>query len=287
MISKFKIKKVGSIITISLFILLFPLLQSQVFQSIGITHFLYNLKCDITTDCIREPGAGGFLWAESQNPVKKEYLHQNFDKKSGSLPLEKAKKGLNFDFKKPEVEDMPNATWLLVKTILILSLFVAGFIFVFRFVVKKSRNVIIGQDLIQVISNVPISQGKFLQIVDIAGSIYVLGVSDQNISMITEISDQAILNRLKVEGSKILHNKEKVNFLDLVNRFLGSGKISFPSTFFSKKDEGSKAEFTGPASKMDAASEYHEKEALATNFMMNHRNRLQALKDQAKKRRGM
>ena len=53
-------------------------------------------------------------------------------------------------------------------------------------------------DLVQVVATVPLMQGRFLQIVDLAGQLLVLGVSDSGVTLVQQIDDARIGDRIRL-----------------------------------------------------------------------------------------
>ncbi|MCU0820855.1 MAG: flagellar biosynthetic protein FliO [Spirochaetes bacterium] len=106
-----------------------------------------------------------------------------------------------YDYEKPVIEEESYAG-LIFKTIIILGMLVGGFYYFFRFVTKKTGIHALGQEVIKILSIVPIGQNKFLQVVDIAGRILVLGVTDANISIITEVEGRDDIDRIRLLSSK-------------------------------------------------------------------------------------
>ena len=80
-------------------------------------------------------------------------------------------------------------------------------------------------------SNVLLSQtignGKFLQVVFVAGKYLVLGVTNDNISIITEVTDPKEIDRLEII-SNTRKAEEGDDFIDISSRFL--------KNFFTKKE---------------------------------------------------
>ncbi|MFW5770304.1 MAG: FliO/MopB family protein [Spirochaetota bacterium] len=113
---------------------------------------------------------------------------------------ETGEKGL-YDYEEPSTEEQSYG-WLIFKTILILGTLVAGFYFFFQYVTKKAGIQTVGQNVVQVLSIVPVGQNKFLQVVDMAGKILVLGVSDNNINLITEIHEKDEIDRIRLLSSR-------------------------------------------------------------------------------------
>jgi len=104
------------------------------------------------------------------------------------------------DFK-PQVEE-ESAVWMIVKTIFVLALFAGGFYMFFKFVSQKAGLHISGQEAIQILSTVSLGTNKFVQIVDVAGKVFLLGVSDSSINLLTEIKDREDIDRIRLLSSR-------------------------------------------------------------------------------------
>jgi flagellar protein FliO/FliZ len=106
-----------------------------------------------------------------------------------------------YAFEKPSVEEESYA-WLIIKTIIVLGALIGGFYYFFRFVTRKAGIQILGRDVVQVLSIVPLGQNKFLQVVELAGRVLVLGVSENSITLITEVKDRDEIDRIRLQSSK-------------------------------------------------------------------------------------
>jgi len=123
------------------------------------------------------------------------------DAKEKQQEGEESGEGGLYDYQEPTAEEQSYG-WLIVKTIFILGVLVAGFYFFFQYVTRKTGIQSIGQEVVQVLSVVPVGQNKFLQVVDVAGKILVLGISDNNINLITEVKDRDEIDRIRLLSSK-------------------------------------------------------------------------------------
>lgn len=144
------------------------------------------------------------------NPLKKEYSDEDF---------------------KPVVEE-ESYSWLIFKTVLIMSLIVAGFYYFLKYVTRKTAVRVLGQDAIQVLSMVPIGQNKYLQIVDLAGKLFVLGIAENSINLITEIRDRDEIDRIRLLSTKSSGENSK-GFQEYISRHLGG----FLGRFNEKRSE--------------------------------------------------
>lgn len=104
------------------------------------------------------------------------------------------------DFK-PQVEE-ESVAWMIIKTILVLALFVGGFYMFFKFVSQKAGLHVSGESAIQILSTVSVGTNKFVQIIDVAGKVFLLGVSDSSINLLTEIKDREDIDRIRLLSSR-------------------------------------------------------------------------------------
>ncbi len=173
---------------------------------------------------------------KSDDPTKKKE-----DPPKDAKEKAAADKGTIYDYEKPTAEEESYA-WLIFKTLFILGLLVGGFYYFFRFVTKKAGVHVLGRDVVHVLSVVPLAQNKFLQVVDLAGRIIVLGVSDNNINIITEITDRDEIDRIRLLSSKSSPVSEN-NFQDFLVKQLGS--IGQLGRFFRRSAGGGRDGDTG------------------------------------------
>ena len=103
------------------------------------------------------------------------------------------------DFR-PQVEE-DSAAWMIIKTILVLGLFIGGFYMFFKFVSQKAGLSISGGEAIQILSTVSLGTNKFVQIIDVAGKVFLLGVTDSSINLLTEIKDREEIDRIRLLSS--------------------------------------------------------------------------------------
>jgi flagellar protein FliO/FliZ len=119
-------------------------------------------------------------------------------------------------------EDAESASygWLIFKTLIIIGLLVGGFYYFFRFVTKKTGIQLLGKDVAHVLSVVPLGPNRYLQVVDIAGRVLVLGVTDTNINFITEITEKDEIDRIRVMSASA-PSPEAPTFSDFISKQIG------------------------------------------------------------------
>lgn len=130
-------------------------------------------------------------------PVSGEKLPDETDSKSNK----DAKDDDPYKFEKPAIEEESYA-WVIIKTLIILGIMIGGFYYFFRFVSRKTGMQFSGSELVQVLSLIPLGQNKYLQIVDLAGRVLVLGVTENNINLIMEIKDKDEIDRIRLSRPK-------------------------------------------------------------------------------------
>ena len=119
--------------------------------------------------------------------------------------------GFNLDNYRDDEAETESYGWLIFKTIFVIGLLVGGFYYFFRFVTKKVGIQMLGRDAVQVLSVVPIGQNKYLQVVDLAGKVLVIGVSDNAISLISEITEKDQIDRIRILSNRAPSADRKVS----------------------------------------------------------------------------
>ena len=94
-------------------------------------------------------------------------------------------------------EERPSFLGTLVRFLLMFGLMIGMFYGVTRYL--KSKAIVGGSgDLAKTLGTVPLAPGKHLQIVDLAGKILVLGVSNAGVQLVSEITDARTADRIRV-----------------------------------------------------------------------------------------
>lgn len=94
-------------------------------------------------------------------------------------------------------EERPSFLGTLVRFLLMFGLMIGMFYGVTRYL--KSKAIVGGSgDLAKTLGTVPLAPGKHLQIVDLAGKILVLGVSNAGVQLVSEINDARTADRIRV-----------------------------------------------------------------------------------------
>jgi len=112
-----------------------------------------------------------------------------------------ASRELNLDnIEEPQASPMPSMAVLFIKLVLSLLIIVGLAYLTMRFL-RKSMKVSSRGETISVLDQYAFSMNKGIYITQIAGKVYVLGVTDQNISLISEITDEEVIGEM-IEKAK-------------------------------------------------------------------------------------
>ena len=114
---------------------------------------------------------------------------------------------------------------------LMLLLMIGAFYLLLKFIRSKSMGLSSAGDLVTVIASVPILQGRFIQIVDLAGKLLVIGVSDSGVNLISEIEDARTADKIRLwQSRRIRGDAPPATFLDWVSGFLKNSEYKFWNT---------------------------------------------------------
>jgi len=114
----------------------------------------------------------------------------------------------------PQVEE-ESVIWMILKTLIVLGLFVGGFYMFYKFVTQKAGLQVSGHEAIKILSMIPVGPNRTLQLIDVAGKVYLLGISESGISMLTEIKDKEEIDRIRLLSSRSTPVKD-LTFQDFI-----------------------------------------------------------------------
>lgn len=126
------------------------------------------------------------------------------------------------EYKEPNPPRSPTTGLLasLFKTLLILLIFIFVLYYFFKFIIKKQKQTLgVNTDLIELLAYAPLAGNRFLQIVKIGKQVFVIGNTEHNINLITEITDSETIEILKSARSKIVETKP-INFSEYIMKLI-------------------------------------------------------------------
>jgi len=178
-------------------------------------------KTDIkATESSGENFLSAAIVENKEDKEKENKESQNVESKSETEELPAANYSEN-DFM-PKTSGASYA-WDIFKLLLILALMVGGFYYFFRYISKKTGINVRGGEIMRTIAVVPVGQNKYIQVVDLAGKLLVIGVADSGINLITEITDKDDIDRIRLMGSFDGNSGRPSNFQDFLKERIGRG----------------------------------------------------------------
>jgi flagellar protein FliO/FliZ len=124
-------------------------------------------------------------------------------------------------------EDSGSLLWTLVKVIFVFGVLTAIMYYVLKYIAQTRNSLYPVKNMMKVISAISIGPNKQLQIVEVSGMLFVLGVSDSSIQLIKEIESSTIKERIFQERDSFEPSKE--NFFEQFSKNLSS--IDLKNTF--------------------------------------------------------
>ncbi len=96
-----------------------------------------------------------------------------------------------------------------------------------------------GGELMEVVATIPLMPGKNLQIVELAGQLLVLGVSDSSVNLIQTVEDAAVADRIRLWHSGRIQQQGGDSPVDFFRSLLGGRELPF----WSGEGEGRRRSF--------------------------------------------
>ena len=126
-------------------------------------------------------------------------------------------------------EESPSFFGVVLRFLGLMALMLGGFYFVMRYMKRRSGMGFAanGSEVVQVLLSVPLVQGKFLQVVDVAGKLLVLGVSDSGVQMLTTVEDGTTADRLRLWQSRQEPRAPVVGVVEQLARLVTGGDFRF------------------------------------------------------------
>jgi flagellar protein FliO/FliZ len=117
-----------------------------------------------------------------------------------------------------------NFFFLIVKAVFSLLIIIALIYFILRFLLKGQRWITKQQKFIQTIGTHSLTPNKYIQIIEIGNKLLVLGISEHNINLLTEIEDKEVIDFIKTQSSKE-EDKISLSFIQHLKKRLQGQQI--------------------------------------------------------------
>ncbi|MFZ5640284.1 MAG: FliO/MopB family protein [Bacillota bacterium] len=124
---------------------------------------------------------------------------------------------LNLEQPEPQISQPPSMFWLFIKLVISLAVIV-GLTYLTVKVLRRKLTYSSAGDSISVLDQHAFAMNKGIYITEVAGRVYVLGVTDHNISILSEINDAQVIAGLRSRAQERLN--EPVIPPGLLEKFL-------------------------------------------------------------------
>ncbi|MCR5188672.1 MAG: flagellar biosynthetic protein FliO [Treponema sp.] len=154
--------------------------------------------------------------SETQNQINNE---QNISLSEDSIILEdsSASDSSDNDFKGT------STVGVFVRMIVVLVIVVALIYGILWFIKKKTNVVKTDDDYLRRVAYINIAPGKTVEVITLIDKAYLIGVTEDNISLLGEIEDKELIQAMNLNADKKNNTKKPVNFAQVLDTFLVKG----------------------------------------------------------------
>jgi len=179
-----------------------------------------------------------------------------------------------YKYRNPETDEYSYG-WLMLKAFLVVGLFAAGFYFFFKYLNRKGMLPNVGRNVVQTIAVSAVGQNKSIQVVEIAGRVLIVGVTDHQISLISEITAKDEIDRIRLQSSKSTP-VENFTFQDFVAEHVDS-LVSFIGKFRARNERKNKKHHRDAGDRYDGSDRSDDYDNERMDYMREQRERLKRL----------
>ena len=130
----------------------------------------------------------------------------------------------------------PSTARLIIRMIVVLVLVVAALYGLMWFFKRRNNPVQSDDDFLRRVSTLNLSPGKSVEIVTLVDRGFILGVTDSNINLISEITDKEMISALNLNFDKKQNTKKPMNFSDVLDMFMPGGPRSKRNIYSSTEE---------------------------------------------------
>lgn len=127
----------------------------------------------------------------------------------------------------------PSTVGMFVRMIVVLVI-VIGLIYGVLWFIKKKTNVVkTDDDYLRRAAYINIAPGKTIEVITLIDKAYLIGVTEDNITMLGEIDDKELISAMNLSADKKNNTKKPATFADVLDMFLvkkGGSKNVFSET---------------------------------------------------------
>lgn len=120
----------------------------------------------------------------------------------------------------------PSTIGLLLRVILVLII-VIGVIYGVLWFIKRKTNIVKNEDdFLRRAAYLNIAPGKTVEVITLIDKAYLIGVTDENITLLGEIEDKELINAMNVNADKNQNIKKPLNFAEVLDIFTKGKKTT-------------------------------------------------------------
>ena len=127
----------------------------------------------------------------------------------------------------------PSTVGMFVRMIIVLVI-VIGLIYGVLWFIKKKTNVVkTDDDYLRRAAYINIAPGKTIEVITLIDKAYLIGVTEDNITLLGEIDDKELISAMNITADKKNNTKKPTTFADVLDMFLvkkGGAKSVFSET---------------------------------------------------------
>lgn len=109
---------------------------------------------------------------------------------------------------------------IFIRMVLVLILIVGLIYGVFWFIKKKTNVVTNDDDYLRRVAAINVAPGKSVQVVTLIDKAYLIGVTDDSITLLGEINDDELIKAMNLSADKKANIKKPISFSEVLDMFL-------------------------------------------------------------------
>ncbi len=136
---------------------------------------------------------------------------------------QKSEENIPLDFTRQNSSESKGAggIWIFIRMILVLALIVFLIWFIFKMMKKSVDGKNESDPFLRKTASISLGAGKSVVIVTLIDKAYLLGVSENSVNLITEITDEQMINALNLYADKTQNSERAKSFDEVLKMFMG------------------------------------------------------------------
>ncbi len=145
----------------------------------------------------------------------------------------------------------PSAIWLFIKMIFALAVVVAIAWLIFYLMKKTMKTGNDNDPFLRKVSQLTLSPGKSVQIITLQDSAFLIGVSDENISLLGKVDDKELVNAMNLYADKNDNVSKPRSFREILDIFMPGSSKEGEENLFEENIENSAEKIKEQREKFD------------------------------------